>query len=141
MDYKRSRIKQYYKEDRALRTETVIINTYDFGIGRRLGNLEHLQKIGFAANRRLLRVQTLSHDTLLGSEAFQHPKDPRAARISPTFTQPHGKVGLTVQGFEKPLPEGRLRRTRIIDRSVTDRCMRLSGIRASVIVQRTVKDA
>ncbi len=76
VDYKRSRIKQYYKENRALRTETVINNTYDFGIGRRLGNLEDLQKIGFAANRRLLRVQTLSHDTLLGSEAFQQLHQP-----------------------------------------------------------------
>ena len=76
VDYKQSRIKQYYKESRALRTETVINNTYDFGIGRRLGNLEDLQKIGFAANRRLLRVQTLSHDTLLGSEAFQQLHQP-----------------------------------------------------------------
>ena len=72
MNYKHSRIKQYYKESRALRTETVINNTYDFGIGRRLGNFEDLQKIGFAANRRLLRVQSLSHDTLLGSEAFEN---------------------------------------------------------------------
>ena len=34
--YKSSRIKQYFKEDRALRTETVICNTRDFGIGRRV---------------------------------------------------------------------------------------------------------
>ena len=72
VDYKHSRIKQYYKESRTLRTETVINDAYDFGIGRRLGNLEDLQKIGFAANRRLLRVQSLSHDTLLGSEAFEN---------------------------------------------------------------------
>ena len=36
LDYKRSRIKQYYKDGRALRTETVVNDTYDFGIGRRL---------------------------------------------------------------------------------------------------------
>ena len=71
MDYKHSRIKQYYKEGRALRTETVINDSYDFGIGRRLRNLEDLQKIGFSANRRLLHVQSLSHDPLLGSEAFE----------------------------------------------------------------------
>ena len=72
VDYKHSRIKQYYKEGRALRTETVINDKYDFGIGRRLCNLEDLQEIGFNANRRLLRVQSLSHDTLLGSEAFEN---------------------------------------------------------------------
>ena len=35
VDYKRSRIKQYFKEGRALRTETVINDSYDFAIGRR----------------------------------------------------------------------------------------------------------
>jgi len=35
-DYKSSRLKQYFKEGRALRTETVICNTADFGIGRRV---------------------------------------------------------------------------------------------------------
>ena len=34
--YKSSRIKQYFKEGRALRTETVICDTQDFGIGRRV---------------------------------------------------------------------------------------------------------
>jgi len=37
--YKNTRIKQYHKENRALRTETTINNTYDFGIGKRLHNL------------------------------------------------------------------------------------------------------
>ena len=37
--YKNTRIKQYHKENRALRTETTINNSYDFGIGRRLCNL------------------------------------------------------------------------------------------------------
>ena len=34
--YRSSRIKQYFKEHRALRTETVICTTRDFGIGRRV---------------------------------------------------------------------------------------------------------
>ena len=71
VDYKRSRIKQYYKEGRALRTETVVNNTYDFAIGRRLSNLDDLKQVGFAANRRLLRVQRLSHDCPLGMETFE----------------------------------------------------------------------
>jgi hypothetical protein len=32
--YRASRLKQYWKEGRALRTETVIGDTHDFGIGR-----------------------------------------------------------------------------------------------------------
>ena len=39
VDYKNTRIKQYHKENRALRTETTINNTHDFGIGKRLHNL------------------------------------------------------------------------------------------------------
>jgi hypothetical protein len=33
--YKNTHLKQYHKEGRALRTETTINNTYDFGVGRR----------------------------------------------------------------------------------------------------------
>lgn len=53
--YKSSRIKQYFKEGRALRTETVICNTRDFGIGRRVcaDNLAALRAVGENANRRL----------------------------------------------------------------------------------------
>ena len=40
--YKNTRIKQYHKQQRALRTETTINNTYDFGIGKRLHNLPKL---------------------------------------------------------------------------------------------------
>ena len=68
VDYKHSRIKQYHKEGRALRTETVVNDTYDFGIGRRLCNLDALKQIGFAANRRLLCVQRISHDSFLGTD-------------------------------------------------------------------------
>ena len=70
VDYKHSRIKQYHKEGRALRTETVINDTYDFDVGRRLRNLEDLKKVGFAANRRLLGVQRLSHDAMIGADVL-----------------------------------------------------------------------
>jgi hypothetical protein len=68
--YKKTKIKQYFKEGRALRTETTINDTYDFAIGRRLSNLPALRAIGFSANRRLLDVQTLSHDCTLGEDRF-----------------------------------------------------------------------
>ena len=70
VDYKSSRIKQYHKEGRALRTETTINNSRDFAIGRHLRNLPALRHIGFQANRRLLAVQTVSHDCAIGEDAF-----------------------------------------------------------------------
>src|SRR5882757_1208903 len=77
--YKNTRIKQYHKEDRALRTETTINNSYDFGIGKRLHNLPKLREIGFAANRRLLEVERLSHDCILAEDTFQAINSPVAA--------------------------------------------------------------
>jgi hypothetical protein len=71
VDYKRSRIKQYHKEGQALRTETTINDTRDFAIGRRLHNLAALRQVGFTANRRLLHVQTISHDCALGEDDLQ----------------------------------------------------------------------
>src|SRR5215217_4163138 len=71
VDYKNTRIKQYHKEGRALRTETTINNTRDFGIGKQLKNLPALRQIGFQSNRRLLEVQKISHDCAIGEEAFQ----------------------------------------------------------------------
>lgn len=74
VDYKSSRIKQYFKqiqEHAGLRTETTVNDTYDFGIGRRLDNLPALRELGFQANRRLLDVQKTSHDCLLGEVAFR----------------------------------------------------------------------
>ena len=77
--YKNTRIKQYHKESRALRTETTINNTYDFGVGKRLCNLGKLRKIGFAANRRLIEVERLSHDCILSEDRLQAIHCPVAA--------------------------------------------------------------
>src|SRR6266496_1080864 len=57
--YKSSRIKQYFKEHRALRTETVICDTRDFGIGRRVNaaNWKALRAVGDRANQRLCDAQ------------------------------------------------------------------------------------
>jgi hypothetical protein len=77
--YKNTRIKQYHKEGRALRTETTINNSYDFGIGKRLHNLPKLREIGFAANRQLLEVERLSHDCMLAEDTFQAINSPVAA--------------------------------------------------------------
>jgi hypothetical protein len=72
----RHRAGKYHKEHRALRTETTINNTYDFGVGKRLHNLPKLRDIGFAANRRLLQVERLSFDCILAEDAFRHINGP-----------------------------------------------------------------
>jgi len=53
--YRSSRIKQYFKEHRALRTELVICDTRDFGVGRRLNhdNWNALRVAGEHASQRL----------------------------------------------------------------------------------------
>jgi len=70
VDYKHSKIKQYHKEGRALRTETTINDTGDFGIGRRVCNLPALRQVGNTANRRLLDVERLPSDPTIGTDAF-----------------------------------------------------------------------
>ena len=76
VDYKSSRIKQYFKEGRGLRTETTINNTRDVAVGRSLKNLAQLREIGFAANRRLLGVQRAARDGIAGEAAFRRIHDP-----------------------------------------------------------------
>ena len=70
VDYKHTKTKQYHKQGRALRTETTINDTHDFGVTKRLTSLPDLRQLGFSANRRLLGVQTISHDPIRGAKAF-----------------------------------------------------------------------
>jgi hypothetical protein len=85
IDYKTSKVKQYHKLDQALRTETTINDSRDFGIGKRLCNLPALREVGFNANRRLLAVQRLSHDPTIGADAID-------ALTSPTITDTGNRV-------------------------------------------------
>jgi hypothetical protein len=77
VDYKQTRIKQYHKQGRAVRTETTINRPQDFKLGKRLKNLPALREVGFQANRRLLDVQRISHDCPLGQELFDQIHRPR----------------------------------------------------------------
>ena len=76
VEYKSTRVKQYHKEGRALRTETTINDSRDFGIGKRLCNLPALREVGFSANRRLLDAQRITHDPTIGEEVFNHLAQP-----------------------------------------------------------------
>jgi hypothetical protein len=70
IDYKNSKIKQYHKLGKALRTETTINDTRDFGVAKGLSHLPELKEIGFTASRRLLDVQRISHDPADGAAAL-----------------------------------------------------------------------
>ena len=62
VDDKQTRIKQYHKEGRALRTETTSNDARALGIGRRLHHLPARRAVGFRANRRRLDVQRSRHE-------------------------------------------------------------------------------
>jgi hypothetical protein len=70
VDYRTAKIKEYFKLGRALRVETTINNPRDFKIGKRLHNLPRLREFGFSANRRMLSVQTVSHDCAIGEDTW-----------------------------------------------------------------------
>ena len=110
VDYKRSKIKQYFKEGRALRTETTVNDPRDFAIGKRLHNLPALRQIGFAANRRLLDVQTISHDCAIGEDAFQRLNQPAVVNGQRTsalrFADPVTQALLTALVVFRLLPHG-----------------------------------
>src|ERR1700757_155327 len=108
--YKSARIKQYHKENQALRTDTTINNTYDFGVGRRLHNLPKLRAIGFAANRRLLETERMSHDCILSEETLRSVDQPVAAghqRASGLrFADPRVQALLHALILFRQLPQG-----------------------------------
>ncbi len=111
IDYKHCRIKQYHKEGKALRTETTINDTYDFAIGKRLTHLPALREIGFSANRRLLRVQRLSHDPTDGADALAAITDPVTTASGQRvpglrFTDPRAQALLSALCVFRLLPRG-----------------------------------
>jgi hypothetical protein len=70
-DYKHSRVKQYLKDGRALRIETVINNPRDLMCKRRLQHLDQLQAKARAVNARLLDTERVGQGCVLASPAFE----------------------------------------------------------------------
>jgi hypothetical protein len=78
--WRHSRVKQYLKDGRALRIETVVNSPDDLGVARRLPNLPELQARARAINTRLLHTEKVGQGCVFDSPAF--------ARISqPTLTR------------------------------------------------------
>jgi hypothetical protein len=76
INYKKAVLKQYFKENRALRTETIINNPGDFYVRKALANLPYLQQIGREINRRLLDVQRISHNCHLSQNSIERIVQP-----------------------------------------------------------------
>jgi hypothetical protein len=76
VNYRDSRIKEYLKEGRALRIETVVNSPDDLGCQRRLHNLAELQTKARAANRRLLELQRVGQDCAISTALFERIAQP-----------------------------------------------------------------
>jgi hypothetical protein len=74
--YKHSRIKQYLKDGRALRVETVVNAPGDLGCQRRLHNLDELQARARAVNARLLQTERAGQACVLANPVFERIAHP-----------------------------------------------------------------
>jgi hypothetical protein len=74
--YKRSRVKQYLKDGRALRIETVINKPWDLGVLARLEHLPELVAKARAVNRRLLMIERAGQGCAIGSALFERIHQP-----------------------------------------------------------------
>jgi hypothetical protein len=86
--YRHSRIKEYLKDGRALRIETVVNDPRDLGVLRRLSNLPELIVKARAANDRLLHAQHVGQRCVLASPAFERvavPTVDAAGRRAPAL--------------------------------------------------------
>ena len=69
--YKHCRIKQYLKDGRALRVETVINNPTDLDVRRRLEHLGELADKARQVNHRLLIIERAGQSCAIGSALFE----------------------------------------------------------------------
>jgi len=76
IDYKRSHVKQYFKLQRALRTETTINHPADFGASKGLQNLPYLRRLAHGVNRRILEAERVGHNCALSQDALDHMQKP-----------------------------------------------------------------
>jgi hypothetical protein len=74
--YKHSRVKQYLKNGRALRIETVVNSPDDLQCHRRLQHLDELQTKARDVNARLLDTERVGQGCVLASPAFERVAQP-----------------------------------------------------------------
>jgi len=76
LEYKHSHVKQYFKEERALRTETTINDPTDFRSAKGLVHLPYLRSAGIQINRKLLEIERLSQSCTLTQDALDRLQRP-----------------------------------------------------------------
>jgi hypothetical protein len=74
--YRHSRIKQYLKDGRALRIETVVNSPADLRAGRRIARLNELQDTARAINGRLLETERAGQACVLANPVFERIAHP-----------------------------------------------------------------
>ncbi len=120
--FKSSRMKQYFKEHRALRTETVICDTRDFGVGRRLtyDNWNALHAVGDHANQRLCDAEA--------ADALPAPDVATLNRVT--------RPSITAEGQHAPALRFGDPRVMALLAAVTGFCHLISGFDNRTLVQR-----
>jgi hypothetical protein len=88
VEYKHSHVKQYFKEQHALRTETTINNPKDFYINKGLENPPHLRELGHQVNRKLLEVERVSHQCVFTQDALDRLQRPTRHPAQDTRVDP-----------------------------------------------------
>jgi hypothetical protein len=81
VEFKHSHVKQYFKEQRALRTETTINDPLDFQRTKGLDTLPHLRAIGRQINAKLLQVECIADGAVPAPSFFERLQLPT---LSPT---------------------------------------------------------
>jgi hypothetical protein len=71
VEFKHSHVKQYFKEQRALRTETTINDPLDFQRTKGLDTLPHLRAIGRQINAKLLETERVADGAIPAPSFFE----------------------------------------------------------------------
>ncbi|QUQ72402.1 hypothetical protein [Kutzneria sp. CA-103260] len=100
--YKHSRVKQYLKDGRALRIETVVNSPDDLRCHRRLHNLDELQAKARDVNARLLDTERVGQGCVLASPALSvrlaTGQGPRPLLMGTGFSVSSRRLGLGLVG-------------------------------------------
>ncbi len=119
--YKHSRAKQYLKDGRAMRIETVVNDTTDLGVLRRLEHFDELSARARAINTRIVEAERVGQGAVLASPAFEriaHPSvedgrrapalrfgDPRVQALAGALAQTlSAAVGITNRSLRALMP-------------------------------------
>jgi hypothetical protein len=102
VEYKRCQVKQYFKEGRALRTETTINDAGDFHVSRGLQHFDTLRTLGQRINTRLLEFEQVADDCALVETDLHdltRPSRTPTGQPAPGFRLGEPRVTALLQGL------------------------------------------